>query len=46
MTSFQSASGKAPCAADGRTLFVAHGRWYDRDGVVELRRAFRDIAPQ
>lgn len=22
-------------------ILLAHGRWYDRDGVAELRRAFR-----
>ena len=22
-------------------VILAHGRWYDRDGVAELRRAFR-----
>ena len=22
-------------------IILAHGRWYDRDGVSELRRAFR-----
>jgi hypothetical protein len=24
---------------------VAHGRWYDRDGTAELRRAFRWLGP-
>ncbi|ROU01053.1 DUF4336 domain-containing protein [Histidinibacterium lentulum] len=24
-------------------VILAHGRWYERDGVVELRRAFRDL---
>jgi hypothetical protein len=22
-------------------IIMAHGRWYDRDGAAELRRAFR-----
>jgi hypothetical protein len=22
-------------------VVMAHGRWYERDGVAELRRAFR-----
>jgi hypothetical protein len=22
-------------------IILAHGRWYERDGVAELRRAFR-----
>ncbi len=26
-------------------LIVAHGRWYDRDGTAELRRAFRWLGP-
>ncbi len=24
-------------------IILAHGRWYDRDGVAELRRAFRHV---
>ena len=24
-------------------VILAHGRWYDRDGTAELRRAFRDV---
>lgn len=24
-------------------IILAHGRWYERDGVAELRRAFRDV---
>jgi hypothetical protein len=24
-------------------VILAHGRWYDRDGAAELRRAFRDV---
>jgi hypothetical protein len=26
-------------------VIVAHGRWYDRDGTAELRRAFRWLGP-
>jgi hypothetical protein len=26
-------------------IILAHGRWYDRDGARELRRAFRWLAP-
>lgn len=26
-------------------VILAHGRWYTRDGVGELRRAFRDVIP-
>jgi hypothetical protein len=22
-------------------VMIAHGRWYDKDGAAELRRAFR-----
>jgi len=25
-------------------VILAHGRWYDRDGTSELRRAFRMLA--
>lgn len=24
-------------------IILAHGRWYDRDGTAELKRAFRDV---
>ena len=24
-------------------IILAHGRWYDRDGTAELRRAFREV---
>jgi hypothetical protein len=24
-------------------VILAHGRWYDRAGAAELRRAFRDV---
>jgi hypothetical protein len=24
-------------------VILAHGRWYDRDGTAELKRAFRDV---
>jgi hypothetical protein len=24
-------------------IILAHGRWYDRGGTAELRRAFRDL---
>lgn len=29
-----------------KQIIVAHGRWYDRDGVAELRRAFRWVQMQ
>jgi hypothetical protein len=28
---------------DPERIIIAHGRWYDRDGGAELRRAFRWI---
>jgi hypothetical protein len=31
-------------AWDPQRIVIAHGRWYDRDGAAELRRAFRWLA--
>lgn len=30
-------------AWDPERVVLAHGRWYDRDGTAEIRRAFRDV---
>ncbi len=29
-----------------KRILLAHGRWYDRDGAAELRRAFRWVSPR
>ncbi len=34
-------SARELIAMDPERVIVAHGRWYDTDGVAELRRAFR-----